>query len=733
MENNIYRQILDPTKKIKIADRKAPLYDNIKTEKLDLERPDLVRRLLGKNMISADEKMAPAAVQKSVEAIGKLKKSNKNDRLKLDKNTEVKKNKALARAAKLRASDWAALMTYDIATGNLFKFDPKTGQLDSRSNAIFRSKGMIKRLLDHDLILPGGWLTPKAKRQCEKLQKQIKKHRPSPTAKPLKKKNCNNASLPKPSSEVFKITEPAPSLKYGKDPTDHRMPQAPETYAFSLRDILNVVFKRKAQILLVFVTVVSAVTFGTLLAIPAYEAAAQLLVKMGRESIFIPATGNMNPVINNDREERINSEIEILKSRALAEKVVAALGPTVIYENLKDDNRGILDRLIPDADAHISPDEIAALKFEKAVANLNEALQVEAIKDSNVIQINFKHENPYMTATVVNNLADIYLDHHLEIHKTHKSVKFFQHQSQLLKSKLEESEKELKVLKKLHNITSLEEERGLLLKQTADLRTELNKTMSQVVETEKRIQQLRQQLGKVPITIAQGEETDQNSVLISTLEARLVELELKEKELSAKYTKQSRRVLNVKDEIRVVREKLNKQEKKHFGRKRTGLNPNYQHLQATLYENEAELSALKAKAETQEGQLAEYQQKLAKLNKIEMQLNQLQQQVDVDRQSYRLYLSKFEESRISDAMDTEKIASVSLIQPASPPREPVSPKKLLNFLLAIFLGAFGGLGLAFFVEYLDDKLEKVEDVEEVFQLPVLASIPEMTIDYYIVE
>jgi capsular polysaccharide biosynthesis protein len=38
------------------------------------------------------------------------------------------------------------------------------------------------------------------------------------------------------------------------------------------------------------------------------------------------------------------------------------------------------------------------------------------------------------------------------------------------------------------------------------------------------------------------------------------------------------------------------------------------------------------------------------------------------------------------------------------------------------------LGLAFFVEYLDVKLEKVEDIEEVFQLPVLASIPEMTID-----
>jgi uncharacterized protein involved in exopolysaccharide biosynthesis len=659
--------------------------------------------------------------------IGKLKKSHKNKRLKLNQSTVVRKNKASAKGVKFRASDREALMTYNRVTGNLFKLYSKTGQLARRSKAIFQSKGSIRRLLGH-LILPGGWLTPKTKIKCEKLQKQSKKRPPSPTTKPLKKKKSNAVPLPVSSPETFKIKEPVPLLKHGKDPMQFQVPQPPETYAFSLRDILNVVFKRKAQILLVFVAVVSTVTFGTLIAKPAYEASVQLLIKMGRESIFIPATSNMNPVINNDRQERINSEIEILKSRALTEKVVAAIGPTVIYENLKEEHRGILDRLIPDADAHTSADEKATLKFEKAVGNLNEALQVQAIKDSNVIQINFKHENAPMTAKVVNRIADIYLDHHLEIHKTSKSVKFFQDQSQLLKSKLEESEEKLKALKKQHNITSLEEERSLLLKQTADLRTELNRTMSQVVETEKRIQQLRQQLGNVPITIAQGEETDQNSDLISTLEARLVELELKEKELSARYTEQSRLIRNVKEEIRVVQEKLDKQEKKHFGRKRTGLNPNYQHLQVTLYENKAELNALKAKAQTQKAQLAEYQQKLEKLNKIEVQLNQLLQQVDVDRESYRLYLSKFEESRISDAMDTEKIASVSLIQPASLPRKPVSPKKLLNFLLALFLGAFGGLGIAFFVEYLDDKLEKVEDVEEVFQLPVLASVPEITND-----
>ena len=111
---------------------------------------------------------------------------------------------------------------------------------------------------------------------------------------------------------------------------------------------------------------------------------------------------------------------------------------------------------------------------------------------------------------------------------------------------------------------------------------------------------------------------------------------------------------------------------------------------------------------------------------MEVTLNQLRQSVDVDRQNYRLYLTKFEESRISDAMDNKKIANVSLIAPSLPPLKPVSPKVFLNIVLAIFLGAFGGLGLGFFTEYLNDSLEKPEDVEKALQLPVLASIPELT-------
>jgi uncharacterized protein involved in exopolysaccharide biosynthesis len=292
-------------------------------------------------------------------------------------------------------------------------------------------------------------------------------------------------------------------------------------------------------------------------------------------------------------------------------------------------------------------------------------------------------------------------------------------------AKMERSEEELKALKKQYNVTSLEEERTLLLQQSSALRAELNTTLSEKVEAEKRIGQLRLQLASTPKTVSQGEVSDQNPYLLNTLEARLVELQLEEKKLLAKYTDQSRTVTNVREEIYIVSQKLAEQEGKRYASKSTGLNSTYQNLQQTLLQNEAELNAIKAKAETQQVHLAVYQSQLDKLNQIEVELNQLQQQVDVNRENYRLYLTKFEESRIADAMDSEKITNVSIIEPARAPRKPVSPKKMLNLILAIFLGAFGGLGLAFFLEYMDDKIEKVEDVEEALGMPVLASLPEM--------
>jgi len=488
----------------------------------------------------------------------------------------------------------------------------------------------------------------------------------------------------------------------------------------TLRDVLSVLFKRKVQIILFFIVIVSTVTVGILRMKPTYEAASQILIKIGRENLYVPTapgSARTNPIIQVNREEQINSEIEILISPYLVDQVVQSFGPKVLYPDLKEED---------DSPVNARAGGPASQKlFDVAASILRQNLIAKGIEKSNVIEVRFTHPDPKIAAEVVNKLIDLYLERHIEVHKTSESVNFFKEQTQLFKEKVRQADEALESFKKAHNVRSLDQEKEILLQKEADLRSSLNETESQISETGKRLEQLGSQLAATPKTIAQGEQIEHSPYVINTLQSHLVELELKEKELLTKYTDQSRLVQSVREEIQIVKDKLARQEEKRYGSTRTGLNPSYQRLQDELFRNEVERKALAAKKETQQAQLLDFKTRLEKLNWIEVELNDLVQQVDVDRENYRLYLTKFEESRISDAMDTEKIANVVQIQPARPPLNPIEANKRRNLALGLFLGAFGALGLAFFMEYLDDSIETPEDAERVLQIPVLASIPDL--------
>ena len=486
----------------------------------------------------------------------------------------------------------------------------------------------------------------------------------------------------------------------------------------SLRDYLNILFKRQVQIIIFFSVIFCTVAIGTFAMQPIYEATSQILVKIGRENLYVPtvpSSGN-SPVISVHREEQVNSEIEILKGRTLAEEVVKALDPKAIYKELRNEQSGIL-ALVFGSKTRLSPEEMAILRLEKD-------LTVEAVKKANVIQVSYRNRNPVVAATVVNTLVDFYLGRHLDVFKNPESFSFFGEQSRLLKEKLARSEDDLKDFKEKHHLTSLQEQKSLLLKEASELRTALKQTMSQSAETQHRLDQLRTQLRKVPKTVVQGNEIDHNPYILSSLQARLVELELKQKELTTKYSDENHLVQNVKEDIAMVRRTLNDQEKKLYGKSRSGMNTTYQRIEEDLFKNEAEFKALTAKQNAQSEQLTEQQNQLNKLNGLEAELNHFEREVEVNRQNFRLYLAKFEESRISDAMDSEKIANVSIIEPARIPLKPAKPNVLLNLSLGFLLGALGGVGFAFFREYLDDTLDKPEQVEKILQVPILASVPE---------
>jgi capsular exopolysaccharide synthesis family protein len=67
---------------------------------------------------------------------------------------------------------------------------------------------------------------------------------------------------------------------------------------------------------------------------------------------------------------------------------------------------------------------------------------------------------------------------------------------------------------------------------------------------------------------------------------------------------------------------------------------------------------------------------------------------------------------------------VTIIDQARPGKSPVRPNKTLNIILGIVIGLMVGVGLAFFIEYLDTSVKTIDDVERALQSPVLGVIPQ---------
>jgi succinoglycan biosynthesis transport protein ExoP len=88
----------------------------------------------------------------------------------------------------------------------------------------------------------------------------------------------------------------------------------------------------------------------------------------------------------------------------------------------------------------------------------------------------------------------------------------------------------------------------------------------------------------------------------------------------------------------------------------------------------------------------------------------------------RLLTRKMNIERID--LSLPKSAQVEIIETAIPEVTPVRPKKTFNIILGVVIGLVVGVGLAFFIEYLDTSVKTIDDVERLLQSPVLGVIPQ---------
>jgi len=114
---------------------------------------------------------------------------------------------------------------------------------------------------------------------------------------------------------------------------------------------------------------------------------------------------------------------------------------------------------------------------------------------------------------------------------------------------------------------------------------------------------------------------------------------------------------------------------------------------------------------------------VAKMNSSAITYNSLKIEVENIRKQLNSLIEKQKETFVSEKLGGLRASNISIIDKAEVSKKPVSPKKKLNLFFALIFGLFGGTGLCFLLEYLDNTVKGPEDVERLASLPSLGVIP----------
>jgi capsular exopolysaccharide synthesis family protein len=451
---------------------------------------------------------------------------------------------------------------------------------------------------------------------------------------------------------------------------------------------------------------------------PSYEARSTVLIKPGRENIYVSPVGApegaLPPTIVQRVTEVINSEIEILRSHELLRRIVEDIGIVRLFPDME--TQGI---------STMKAENNETETLERAVSRASGSLSAKRIKDTDVMDVRFTSHDPGMAADFVNTLIDGYLERHLEVHQSTKAYDFFNAQSNQLEQQLKNATRRLADFRKKYGIISFDQLKQLTLDKYSAVNADRMEIEATVAQTQKRIEKLKAELSNLSEHTYMGQAEESDSAVTNSLRGKLANFELKRADLSSRYKSNDHRIVSLDEAIEKVREMLEREEGRFHGSVRTGINSIYSSVEKEILLLEASLESFQAKADEVQKQAIVYGQELDRLSRLEPELLSLERAVSVHEQNYRLYITKFEESRVSDAMDAAKMVSVSIIEPATPPLQPVPAGRALNVLIALCLGGAAGLGLAFLLEYFDHSLKLPEDVEDKLGVRFLGAIEDL--------
>jgi polysaccharide biosynthesis transport protein len=464
--------------------------------------------------------------------------------------------------------------------------------------------------------------------------------------------------------------------------------------AAMVRQYLHLALKRKWLILSSALVFAALGGVRTALKTPLYVATVR--VQIERESTKILEGGSTAPTETDYRNDFLRTQYQLLKSRAIAERVVSTLHLADDESLFRPHQVSLLGILTGPPQVELAP---VAVRQEMAAAIVAGGTTISPVTGSRLVDISYVDTNPARAQNITNSYADAYiasnLDKRFEANAYAKT--FLEDQIQQLKVRLEDSEKALLAFAEHEKMVEVTDKTSIAENNLAAANAALGQLISERMKNE---QQWRQVDNASAINLPQ---LLSNSV-IEVLRGQRKALETEYQEKLENFKPAFPAMIQISRKIKEVDRQLAAE-----------VDTIRKSLKALYESSSLQEIEMKARIETLKAEVLDLQKK-------GIQHNILKREVDTNRGLYNNLLQRYKEVGIASGAGTNNIF---VVERATMPGGPFEPNLPHSVMVSLALGLGLGAALALLLEMLDDRVRAPEEIEQLSKLTTLGVIPRL--------
>jgi uncharacterized protein involved in exopolysaccharide biosynthesis len=394
-----------------------------------------------------------------------------------------------------------------------------------------------------------------------------------------------------------------------------------------------------------------------------YTAQARLSVLLGDEYIFTPRVGAAGEGSAPKQEQIVQSEVEILTSAQVAERVVRGVGIDKLFEA-----NDIQIRQGPD-----TPERRIAF----GVAYFQKKFGASATPNTTVVRLAYTSKDPNVAALALNRLIDEYLGYRREVLYEDRTGSLTQQRNEF-EGELQAVEQQITGFMSRNNVADFESERLSLQSLLANVRADLLSVQARQREAEGRWASTEQSYQREPAEIRLSFESDNSR--------RRIELVSQLADLQTRYTDESQPVQDAKRRLDALDQVLNSEAGRAAGSTKTGANPVRDTLAADRARNLADVEAMNQREAVLSAQVDQLQARAVQLSQNKPEFEDLLRRKAILEEQVRQFSTREASARAQKELSQSSNDNIRVIERAEVPTRGKSLKRAVGLGALFFAG-----------------------------------------------